>query len=262
MKHWPQIPDWKSEVIENKPSNTSCFALHARDEEYSINHDGSGSGDLLLQLINKNWGDLSWSERERCVQIATRSDIPSPNALIEPTGRLDEIVQKAPSPLHTATTYRGTPSSRTRVTLGERKKFQAMAQQKTSLRKRKRHAKEDSDSDDEILRAPQLPRVSFRIDDKEKVKAFLLMRFTQIQQSAGKVIAKAWIKAMCPKKQANYPYVDCNPRPDQPRRRPRYPGPPRVPFFWPDLSDCRHKEPDHLDKRGELTGSILQEVIG
>lgn len=97
-------------------------------------------------------------------------------------------------------------------------------------------------------------QVTLHIANEDEVLHFLKMRFTQIQQLATKVIAKAWIKAICPKKQANYPYVDSNPRADQnqKRRRPKHDGAPRIPTFWPDISLCRHKEPDHTRKTGML----------
>ena len=95
-------------------------------------------------------------------------------------------------------------------------------------------------------------QITLHIASQDEVVHFLKMRFTQIQQLATKVIAKAWIKAICPKKQANFPYVDSNPRadPSQKRRRPRHDGPPRIPLFWPDVELCRHKEPDHTRKTG------------
>lgn len=111
----------------------------------------------------------------------------------------------------------------------------------------------DSDDSDNLPRRlpKRYPPISFRIDEESKVVAFLYSRFLQIQQSTGKTIAKAWIKAICPKKQANYPYVDSNPRPDQQRVRKAYDGPPRIPIFWPDTEKCRHKEPDHTNKNGK-----------
>jgi hypothetical protein len=113
---------------------------------------------------------------------------------------------------------------------------------------------ESSDEEDEEEGWPSHGnmQITLHIGNPDEVVHFLKMRFTQIQQLATKVIAKAWIKAICPKKQANFPYVDSNPRADQSqkRRRPRHDGPPRIPLFWPDVDLCRHKEPDHTRKTG------------
>lgn len=124
--------------------------------------------------------------------------------------------------------------------------------------KRKACLEDDSDASDDQQRrlSKQCPPISFRIDDEEKVVAFLYSRFLQVQQNAGKVIAKAWIKAICPKKQGNYPYVDSNPRPEQPRAKKAYEGPPRIPTFWPDIKKCRHREPDHTNKKGKRFGEL------
>jgi hypothetical protein len=110
----------------------------------------------------------------------------------------------------------------------------------------------DEESEDEGLQNHGNMQITLHIANQDEVVHFLKMRFTQIQQLATKVIAKAWIKAICPKKQANFPYVDSNPRADQSqkRRRPRHDGPPRIPLFWPDVELCRHKEPDHTRKTG------------
>lgn len=124
--------------------------------------------------------------------------------------------------------------------------------------KRKACLEDDSDAPDDQQKrlSKQCPPISFRIDEEEKVVAFLYSRFLQVQQNVGKVIAKAWIKAICPKKQGNYPYVDSNPRPEQPRAKKAYEGPPRIPTFWPDIKKCRHREPDHTSKKGKRFGEL------
>jgi len=116
----------------------------------------------------------------------------------------------------------------------------------------------DGEDEDEPWSNHGNMQITLHIANQDEVVHFLKMRFTQIQQLATKVIAKAWIKAICPKKQANFPYVDSNPRADQSqkRRRPRHDGPPRIPLFWPDVDLCRHKEPDHTRK----TGAFLPDV--
>ncbi|KAF2763768.1 hypothetical protein EJ03DRAFT_283475 [Teratosphaeria nubilosa] len=80
---------------------------------------------------------------------------------------------------------------------------------------------------------------SVLIADEEQVKAFLLDRLDRIQQLSDKKIAKAWIKGICPKKQAEYPY--------QNKRAPGVDV--ELPPFWP--RDVKYKEPDHIQKEGE-----------
>ncbi|KAK9240869.1 hypothetical protein V1525DRAFT_447766 [Lipomyces kononenkoae] len=73
------------------------------------------------------------------------------------------------------------------------------------------------------------------ISDREAVTAFLGAKFRQLQQVACKVVAKAWIKVIEPKKQSNHPYNK---------------GDEFKPDWWP--SEARHKEPDHLMKPERL----------
>lgn len=138
------------------------------------------------------------------------------------------------------------PSSRSKG----KGKGQTRIERGPNPRKRKMLPEEESSDDEPFPRLEHNRGISFYVREEDKVISFLYTRFMQIQQLAGKLIAKAWIRAICPKKQANYPYVDSNPRPDQPRRKTRHDGPPRIPSFWPDTDRCRHKEPDHTDKYG------------
>ena len=49
-------------------------------------------------------------------------------------------------------------------------------------------------------------RRSIRLDEEEALKAYLFERLELLQQQALKRIAKAWIKAICPRKQSIFPY--------------------------------------------------------
>ncbi|KAK9376889.1 uncharacterized protein V1513DRAFT_429713 [Lipomyces chichibuensis] len=73
------------------------------------------------------------------------------------------------------------------------------------------------------------------ICDREAVTALLEAKFLQLQQLVCKVVAKAWIKVIEPKKQSNHPYNK---------------GEEFKPDWWP--SEARHKEPDHLMKPERL----------
>jgi hypothetical protein len=70
------------------------------------------------------------------------------------------------------------------------------------------------------------------------VVSFYESSFKNIQQTACKEIAKAFIRVICPKKQRNHPYTKgWDARPD----------------WWPEFTPeekARHIEPDHQLKRG------------
>jgi len=77
-----------------------------------------------------------------------------------------------------------------------------------------------------------------RIGDGDEVEKFYVARFKDTQQNACKVIVKAFIKLVEPKKQTNHPYLK---------------GADSVPSWWPPTTGdggVRHKEPDHLLKGG------------
>lgn len=82
--------------------------------------------------------------------------------------------------------------------------------------------------------------------EREKIEHFLIGRFQNMQQLAVKRIAKAWIKGICPKKQAFFPYHK--------KKRERegldhLPG--CIPGWWPDTKLCRFIEPDHIRRDGK-----------
>ncbi|KAI1823048.1 hypothetical protein F4861DRAFT_350321 [Xylaria intraflava] len=96
-----------------------------------------------------------------------------------------------------------------------------------------------------------------RIGDSDAVYAFYDQRLKCCQQTACKIIAKAWVKAVAPKKQSTNPYT----RGDQTR-----------PDWWPKTYckfgtnvhlEMRHKEPDHLGKeeRVYLLCHILRMLV-
>jgi hypothetical protein len=81
---------------------------------------------------------------------------------------------------------------------------------------------------------------------------FYEQRFKSCQQSACKLIAKAWVKVLAPKKQSTHPYTGSDER---------------APDWWPKPwgvskeERVRHKEPDHLYKRGLLKPSMLATLL-
>jgi hypothetical protein len=89
------------------------------------------------------------------------------------------------------------------------------------------------------------------IGEHDAVTDYYTEAFRHLQQSACKIIAKAFVKAIEPKKQTNYPYTKGSEKP---------------PPWWPPMpregekgnpGDVRHKEPDHLLKPGKPHSSLL-----
>jgi hypothetical protein len=78
------------------------------------------------------------------------------------------------------------------------------------------------------------------IGDEAEVEKFYHVRFKDMQQSSCKVMGKAFVKLVEPKKQTHYPYTKGNPK---------------APPWWPPMTgdnQVRHREPDHLLKPGRL----------
>lgn len=99
-----------------------------------------------------------------------------------------------------------------------------------------------SGPDEETMPRKKMSR-SMRIDDTVEVVDFLTTRLKRMQQLAVKKIAKAWIKGICPKKQAKFPY--------QNKKCEETNGfKPRIPGWWPKQG-CRFTEPDHIKRDGK-----------
>lgn len=87
-----------------------------------------------------------------------------------------------------------------------------------------------------------------KIGNKDEVWKFYDQRFKNMQQFACKIIAKAWIKLIAPKKQSNHPYTGQDKK---------------APDWWPKPwgtgreEKVRHKEPDHLYKTGMSYSSTI-----
>lgn len=85
------------------------------------------------------------------------------------------------------------------------------------------------------------PMLSIRLDNEVAIVEFLASRLKAMQQVVDKKIAKAWIKGICPKKQARFPYSNktkaCR----------------RLPAWWPSTDDCPFVEPDHIKRDPRVT---------
>jgi hypothetical protein len=77
------------------------------------------------------------------------------------------------------------------------------------------------------------------IGNDEEVDKFYHVRFKDMQQSSCKIMGKAFVKLIEPKKQTHHPYTK---------------GAAMAPPWWPQTTGenaVRHREPDHLYKPGK-----------
>lgn len=86
-------------------------------------------------------------------------------------------------------------------------------------------------------------RTSIQVGDEAAVWDIYCQRFRNLQQGACKIVAKAFVKVIEPKKQSTHPYTGAEEK---------------APGWWPKPwgptrdDRVRHKEPDHLYKRGKM----------
>ena len=98
----------------------------------------------------------------------------------------------------------------------------------------------EQSNDDTPIPVPVQKTQQLRIGDSAEVEKFYACRFKDMQQSSCKVMGKAFVKLVEPKKQTHHPYTK---------------GDGKAPPWWPpttgdDNVKVRHKEPDHLLKPG------------
>ncbi|GAO14161.1 hypothetical protein UVI_02037560 [Ustilaginoidea virens] len=109
-------------------------------------------------------------------------------------------------------------------------------------------------NDDDDVPMTVSSRKGIKINDADAVWNFYEQRFKNCQQTACKLIAKAWVKAVEPKKQSTHPYTGSDEK-----------APDWWPKPWGPTKDdkVRHKEPDHLYKRERvhLLVHILRLVV-
>ncbi|CEI68475.1 hypothetical protein FVEN_g5368 [Fusarium venenatum] len=127
----------------------------------------------------------------------------------------------------------------------------------TSLRqgrKRPRARHGITDDDDIPMTVATTIRKCIKIGNSLEVGLFYDQRFKNCQQTACKLMAKAWVKAVEPKKQSTHPYTGSDEK---------------APDWWPKPwgptkeDKVRHKEPDHLYKRERvhLLNHILRMIV-
>jgi len=99
-------------------------------------------------------------------------------------------------------------------------------------------------ADDDTPMPPVQKFQHLTIGDEAEVAKFYHVRFKDMQQSSCKVMGKAFVKLVEPKKQTHHPYTK---------------GDEKAPPWWPPMEGenaVRHKEPDHLLKPGTLRSLI------
>ena len=112
---------------------------------------------------------------------------------------------------------------------------------KTRKRPRVNTIRRRSERSDPPMIASTAPKKGITIGDDKAVGQFYHDLLKECQQNACKLIAKAWIKAVEPKKQSTHPYTGKDEK---------------APDWWPKPwghskdEKVRHKEPDHLLRPG------------
>lgn len=109
----------------------------------------------------------------------------------------------------------------------------------------------ENSNDDTPVPVPVKKTQQLMIGDAAEVEKFYQTRFKDMQQSSCKVMGKAFVKLVEPKKQTHHPYTK---------------GDDKAPPWWPNTTGdnhVRHKEPDHLLKpeRIRLLIHILRMVV-
>ncbi|CAK7275487.1 hypothetical protein SEPCBS57363_006711 [Sporothrix epigloea] len=109
-------------------------------------------------------------------------------------------------------------------------------------------------SEEQPARVVRPTKVPVQISNEQVIWNIYDQRFRGLQQTACKLIAKAWVKLVEPKKQSTHPYTGSDEK---------------APDWWPKPwgttrdEKVRHKEPDHLYKkeRVHLLKHILRMIV-
>ncbi|POR32148.1 Uncharacterized protein TPAR_07658 [Tolypocladium paradoxum] len=149
----------------------------------------------------------------------------------------------------------GRPGAFGRVRAIERRRSSVFDEWGSPARQgRKRPRARHPVNDDDDVPMTVSSRRGIKVGDSDAVWSFYEQRFKNCQQTACKLIAKAWVKAVEPKKQSTHPYTGSDEK-----------APDWWPKPWGPTKDdkVRHKEPDHLYKRERvhLLAHILRLVV-
>ena len=113
---------------------------------------------------------------------------------------------------------------------------------------------DDDSSDTDVFEGAGTMQKEIRVNDDDDIKKYYFTRFVQMQQIPCKIITKAWVKVVQPKKQARHPYNGGKKAKSAPVQV--NPGELTKPDWWPP-EGCRHREPDHIQKCGMFVAADL-----
>jgi hypothetical protein len=109
----------------------------------------------------------------------------------------------------------------------------------TDTKKTKRNHRHYDSNEDLAIPIQEKKTQALIIGDSDEVTKLYHLRFKDMQQAACKIMGKAFVKLVEPRKQTHYPYTK---------------GAEKAPPWWPLTTGenlVRHKEPDHLLKPGK-----------
>ncbi|KAK4548530.1 hypothetical protein LTR36_009440 [Oleoguttula mirabilis] len=208
--------------------------------------DRSALEEIARSMLHKAQGNVLPSDLMKKPAISSNADA-------MPMNTKDDVaeVERAEDPIVPSTTKQTRQPSNKRgrpAKVRWHPRFEEATVSETS-----KNALTDHDSVDDELTPKMGQYQSFWMHEEVKVKAFLYNRIERIHQLADKKIAKAWIKGICPKKQANFPYQNK-------QRKEDLGEPPVVPEWWPPVGLCPFVEPDHVTRypRSELLLFLLR----
>ncbi|KAI9645822.1 hypothetical protein NHQ30_005257 [Ciborinia camelliae] len=120
-----------------------------------------------------------------------------------------------------------------------------------SKKTKRYHRQYDESSEETPSPIVERKTMQLKIGDEEEVTKFYSCRFKDMQQASCKIMGKAFVKLVEPRKQTHYPYTK---------------GAEKAPPWWPTTSGellVRHREPDHLLKpeRIRLLVHILKMIV-
>lgn len=103
-----------------------------------------------------------------------------------------------------------------------------------------------------LYKQPSAGLHTVSVSDQDQLPLYYAQAFDSLQQTNCRILAKAYVKLVEPRKQLNYPYNGRKIIEGSPRRfDPQTTRPP----WWP--SEVTHREPDHLPKVGRRSAILL-----
>ncbi|KAL1963362.1 hypothetical protein VTN77DRAFT_8378 [Rasamsonia byssochlamydoides] len=230
-----------------------------------INQDGEVGLETSPSIGNSGKSIFTPEVRERFLKTATMGSQATTTSFAGPTCpvRNEECEKQSPIPDQSYRPSEGgiwsQPSALPPAQLipCDWQFHQNKRQRRSAKRRDQRGVYADVDYDVVPL-SPPIRRTAIRVDDEPRMKKYYEKAFEAFQQLNCRVIAKAFIKLVEPRKQVNHPY---NGRRASSGSSPERADPELTkPKWWP--SGVTHKEPDHLLKaeRIRLLIHILREL--